>query len=947
MRGIGKYVVLAVAGGLLIASASWGQAAKAKKAAAGPKIETEIEEITVTAQKREENIQEIPISVTAFSGAVLEQKGISDVVSLGEAVPNLTLHAGTGTTSSITVSMRGMGVGDPNPALSSTVGLYIDGVYIAKLYGSNFDLEDLDRVEVLRGPQGTLYGRNTIGGAVNFITKKPTEDRSITLKTEVGNYDTFAARVTANVPLIGKNGFYQSDAIGTLSLRETAGYKAHDGYTKNSGTGSSAFDNLSRVYTTTALRWQPNKDITVDFSYEYHRWQSVGKAVQLTYLYPGSPAEQMGAASYIHKNRVDSVALNSLYMNDAPNSLHDILDDGNHHMEVLTGAWDIGEVGPLGDVTLKSISAYRSFTSNMGEDLDGTPMHIADIGNRFDIQTWSQELQWVGSAPRIHYVLGGYYYGEYNSYSGFTVLFDASTNLPDKNFIKVKSYAPFGQATYTPPILNDKLSITGGIRYTQDQYHIDRHHTCAAIYDPRAPGINLCNLGIPGLGIPYSFDSSRGKAFGGTDAISPMGDVSYQVTDEAMVYFRVSRGFKGGGFNGYANTPETFKEPFTPEKLLMYEAGFKTQWWDNRLRLNADGFYGEWDDQQISVFRASPTGGVLTLEENAASSELWGMEFEGAVLPLPGLEITATYAFIAPKFKEWLDQEFDLANNPVYEDPCGTVPPPCNTKPKLVNVGDQRDFGITPKNQFSAGVSYTAPPTESGVFSAHVDVYWQDWEVFAPTQSTGQRAVGQPAYALVNGRLIFAGIPLQKGSLDLSVFGRNLFDRKYRSFGIDFGSGVGVGINTYGEPRTFGLGLTYNFTAEEAAPPPPAPVAQAAPPPPPPAKKKIVLRSVHFDFDKATLKADAKPILDEAIQVLKQEGSVDIVVEGHTDSVGTDQYNLALSRRRAETVRSYLVDHGIARSRITADGMGESKPVASNDTADGRAQNRRVELHVK
>ncbi|MBP1688640.1 MAG: hypothetical protein H6Q33_4783, partial [Deltaproteobacteria bacterium] len=151
----------------------------------------------------------------------------------------------------------------------------------------------------------------------------------------------------------------------------------------------------------------------------------------------------------------------------------------------------------------------------------------------------------------------------------------------------------------------------------------------------------------------------------------------------------------------------------------------------------------------------------------------------------------------------------------------------------------------------------------------------------------------------------------------------------------------------YGDPRTFGMGLTYNFS-EGAAIPPPPPVAQAAPPPPPPpAKKKIVLRSVHFDFDKATLKSEAKPILDEAVQVLKQEGSVDIVVEGHTDSVGTDQYNLGLSRRRAETVRTYLVEHGVARSRITAEGLGESKPVASNDTADGRAQNRRVELHVK
>jgi len=812
MGGIGKYFVWIVAGGLLIAPPSWGQAAKVKRAAGdAPKVETEIEEITVTAQKRAENIQEIPISVTAISGTSLEQKGIGDVVGLGEAVPNLVLHTGTGTTSSITVSMRGMGVGDPNPALSSTVGLYIDGVYIAKLYGSNFDLEDLERVEVLRGPQGTLYGRNTIGGAVNFITKKPTEDRSITLKTEVGNYDAFGTRLTVNVPLVGKNGFYQSNAIGTLSLRETAGYKSHEGYTTNTGSGSANFDNLSRVYTTTSLRWQPNTDITVDYSHEYHRWRSVGKAIQLTYLYPNSPAEQMGASAYLHKNRVDSLPLNALYMNDAPNSLHRILDDGNHHLDIVTVAWDLGEVGPIGNVTVKSISSYRSFTSNMSEDLDGTPMHITDIGNRFDVQTWSEELQWLGTAPRIHYVLGGYYYGEYNSYSGFTVLFDGSTNLPDKNFIKVKSYAPFGQATYTPPILSDKLSITAGIRYTQDQYHIDRHHTCAALYDASLPGVNLCQFHVSP--IPYSFDASLGTAFGGPDAISPMGDVSYQVTDEAMLYFRVSRGFKGGGFNGYANSYDTLKDPFTPEKLLMYEAGFKTQWWDNRLRLNADGFYGKWDDQQISVFRASPTGGVLTLEENAASSEMWGMEFEGAVLPLPGLEITTSYALVLPKFKEWLDQEFDTANNPVYEDPCGTFPPPCNTKPKLANFADQRDFGITPKNQFSAGVTYTAPPTQSGVFSAHLDVYWQDWEVFAPTQTTGQRAVGQPAYALVNGRLQFVDIPLQKGSLDIAVFGRNLFDRKYRSFGIDFGSGIGVGINTYGEPRTFGLGLTYNFTA--------------------------------------------------------------------------------------------------------------------------------------
>lgn len=145
-----------------------------------------------------------------------------------------------------------------------------------------------------------------------------------------------------------------------------------------------------------------------------------------------------------------------------------------------------------------------------------------------------------------------------------------------------------------------------------------------------------------------------------------------------------------------------------------------------------------------------------------------------------------------------------------------------------------------------------------------------------------------------------------------------------------------------------GVGFKYNFNRPAPPPPPPTPqVAQAPPPPPPPAKKKIVLRSVHFDFDKAVIRADAKPVLDEAVQILKEEGGVAVIVAGHTDSIGTEAYNLKLSERRANAVRDYLIEHGIAASRITAEGLGESQPVASNDTADGRAQNRRVELHVK
>ncbi|MFN8625916.1 MAG: TonB-dependent receptor [Candidatus Binatia bacterium] len=198
-----------------------------------PKVEAEIEEITVVAQKREESIQEVPVSVTALTGETLEDRGVFDVEAVGQAAPNVRIAVGAGGSAGAVVVMRGTGSGNPNLSFQTAAGLYVDGAYLSKLQGSNLDLEDLERVEVLRGPQGTLYGRNTIAGAINFITRKPSDEREITLRTEAGNYDYFKVRATVNVPLIGKNGYFQSDAIGTLSLRQTVMYKSHDGYWRN------------------------------------------------------------------------------------------------------------------------------------------------------------------------------------------------------------------------------------------------------------------------------------------------------------------------------------------------------------------------------------------------------------------------------------------------------------------------------------------------------------------------------------------------------------------------------------------------------------------------------------------------------------------------------------------------------------------------------------------
>ncbi|MFN8627244.1 MAG: OmpA family protein [Candidatus Binatia bacterium] len=934
--------------GLSVPSAGWGQVATGKAGAvAGP---VEIEEITVTAQKREENIQEVPLSVTALTAEALDAKGAGTVVDLTESVPSVQVIMASQGASSMSFSARGIQQSNNNMAQNPKMGLYVDGVYIAKQLGNNLDLEDLERVEVLRGPQGTLFGRNTILGAMQLVTRKPTEERSITANTEVGNYNTFKGRVTFNVPLIGNNGFWQSDALGTISLRQSVAYKHNDGYVDNKSptdvpaSGAAALSNLNRVFSWTGLRWRPTKEVTLDYAFEYHRFREAPTAFQLMRIIPNSLADATykvppqygniiipnpylpagGMRPYVRPNRADAIGnLATPNTPDLNGPKHRLNEDGNNRMHLLTFAWDLGEHGPFGGLTVKSINHYRNLTATNAADMDGTPLVGFNGTTHVNLETWSTEEQLIGTLPRFRYVLGAIYYGEHSTQDADAVVFGgriANNHQFNKN--RGDSYAAFGQTTWTPPVLSDRLSLTGGIRYTQDHIHSEKNFIC-----------------FGGSGCAPAFEKALGADFGGAGAITFTGDASFQVTDEVMAYFRASQGWQSGFANQDATDPRLFNV-VEPEKMLTYEVGVKSQWLDNRVRFNGDMYYSDFTDQVVNTFQAGPAGAQAILQ-NAGQSQLWGAELEALAIPYRGVIVDASYTYSDAMFIEFLEQAFDSQGKPVVDGNGNLV---------KTNVAGIRPLTLNPKHKFNVGIGYTAPPTSMGVFSARVDTFWQNDQIIFTQPlpgNTGVRNVDGWAYAVVNGRLQFAEIPLQKGSLDLYAFGKNLFDRKYRTWGIDFGDALGFTTAAYGHPRTFGVGVTYNFTEGAVPPPPPPPVAQAAPPPATPAKKKIVLRSVHFDFDKATLKAEAKPILDEAVRVLKQEGSVDIVVEGHTDSVGTEQYNLGLSRRRAETVRTYLVDHGIARSRITAEGLGEAKPVASNDSADGRAQNRRVELHVQ
>jgi len=782
---------------------------------AAPKVETEIEEITVTAEKREENIQEVPISVTALTADMLSAMGAGTVQDLTESVPAVQVVQGT-SNASFAFSVRGTQQVNSNMSQNSKMGLYVDGVYIAKLQGNNMDLEDLERVEVLRGPQGTLFGRNTISGAMQLVTRKPTEERSITANTEAGNYNAFKSRLTVNVPLIGKNGFWQSDALGTVSLRENVVYKHHDGYWDNKSptdvpaSGSASLSNLNRIFNWTAVRWQPTTEVTVDYAFEYHRYRQAPTAYQLIRILPLSLTDAQfkipgtstiipieltgflpkgGLQPYVRPNRVDAIGDNATPNTpDLSGPTHRLFGDGNNRMHLLTLAWNLGERGPLGNLLLKSVNHYRNQALSANTAIDGTPLNVFDGGQHTNLETWSTEEQLIGTLPRIHYVLGAIYYGEHSTQQADNVIFLGKVlNNHQFNTNWADSYAAFGQATWTPPILSDKLSLTGGIRYNQDHTHSHKTYVCYV-----------------GTGCTPNFKTGLGKDFGGPGAITFTGDASFQWTDNVMTYFRASQGWQ----SGFANQDATNQLLFNivdPEKLLNYEVGLKSQWLDNRLRLNADMYYSDYTDQVINTFQAGPSGPQSILQ-NAGKSRIWGSEVEATAIPLRGVEIDASYTYINAKFTEFLEQAFDAQGRPIVDSNGNLV---------KTDVSDQRPLTLVPAHAFSIGVSYTAPPTSVGTFSARVDTFWQNDQILFTTPLPGNAGVRNTdgwAYAVVNGRVQFVEIPLQKGSLDLYAFGRNLFDRKYRTFAIDFGDSLGFTVANFGDPRTFGVGLTYNFS---------------------------------------------------------------------------------------------------------------------------------------
>jgi iron complex outermembrane receptor protein len=679
-----------------------------------------IEEVVVTARKREESLQAVPLAVSSLDSNAIENMGLSNVADLAEKVPMISMAPFPNTSSAMVVFMRGVGTIDSEQiARDSGVGIYLDDVYLGRAQGLTTDLIDIERIEVLRGPQGTLYGRNTIGGAIKFVTAKPTGEWGFSEDISIGNRDYRRSLTTLNLPRY-------ADFSVALSYLDAA----RDGTVKNPADGPD-FDQKNKRGYRVALRWQPLPELTADYSYDHSLQHG-------TSMY-----EQRGGPGYFPTIPVP-ISPHRLGTAIRPVTLP-IEDDFTTSGHALTVAWDISDA-----LTIKSITSYRKLDADSLHDtVEAFGIPAAFISDTEQDQ-FSQELLLNGDIDDAHlkYIVGAFYFRERadqetaalaNPFllAGPPTLDDFAAE-PDAH-VENSSAAVYGQLTWTPQILENRLNLSLGARESRDKREIERTE----------------------LGAIYDQDD---KSFSSFD---PSFTADYGWSEDLHTYASYSEGYRTGGFNlrSPANSP-----PFDPEELTTYEIGIKSSW-AQRVRANAALYHSKYRDIQID-FIDPLTNMVNTV--NGSEATIKGLELEVTAVPIERWEITADYAYMDAQ------QKGDVI------DPQTQLP--------LQGIS----MPFTPHNKYNLSTTYTLPPFTFGSLSGRVGYSWNDEQTSNGGPNTDKDR--RPSFGLLDARIALSQIPLDRyGNLTIAVWGKNLEDKEYvvyRLYGADiYGEPRSYGID--------------------------------------------------------------------------------------------------------------------------------------------------------
>jgi iron complex outermembrane receptor protein len=580
---------------------------------------TSSEEIVVTARKREENIQDVPVAVTVVTSDELEEAAAADISELQTQVPNLAVYQGRNQSTTLTAFLRGIGQADPLWGVDPGVGLYIDDVYIARAQGALLDVYDVARIEVLRGPQGTLYGKNTIGGAIKYVSRPLTDDPSGMVSLSFGEHQTLDLRTSFGGALIpGK----LRGKIAFASLN-------HAGYGENLLTGREVSDRKTFA-ARGGLDWLVNDNWKVAFSADYTKDDAEPKGYQR--LAPNFLCPAFGVTCAPNASRWDTQS------GLAPLNGTESKGGSMVISAALNSAWDF-----------KSISAYRESDSENNIDFDTTPARIVDVAATYYDNQLSQEFQFVyDGGGKLAGVLGAYYFDGEAGGLVKNIFVNAQFGTTNGRTF-TDQLALFGDGSYK---INGKWTLNGGLRATRETKNGIAFNAGYANDQFSTPVVILAN---------YDKEATF-------DSIAPKLGVDYKISDKVLGYFTVSRGFKSGGFNvrAQSNAFPQSAEPFDDEVLDVGELGLKSVLLDGSLVLNAAAFHGKYKDIQVSTFTAFDANGDGIEESffgnflNAGNATMNGVELEFDHQPsLQWLNINGYVSWLDLEPDEFLDENRD------------------------------------------------------------------------------------------------------------------------------------------------------------------------------------------------------------------------------------------------------------------------------------------------
>jgi iron complex outermembrane receptor protein len=728
---------IALSSVLLAASpAVAAEPAATEPAAAEPAAEpadTEAETIVVTAQKRSANLQKVPLSVSAVTAKTLEASGIATIDAVQRLTPGMNIsNIGSGFVSYTYI--RGSGTNVIDSGADPSVAYFVDEVYLAGNAGLQFDLLDVERVEVLKGPQGTLFGRNAAGGAISIITKRPSDEFDAWASADVGNYGLFAVKGGVTGPF---------SEGSKWSYRLSAAHRQRDAFSENPmGVDPGFIDNY------TARGQLMYKDDTVTF------------LLTGDYFTSDNGMTNMFLATANKAGLLTPAAI-AAYPTDESFYRHYLNVDGYERQD--THALSARLEWDLGGAKLTSISAYRNSEFDRLQDQDGSYGDSYSLASNEAIKTYSQELRLSGDGERFQWIVGVFLF---NNETRRIDVIDSGPTYPVPiaqnslgtytNNIDTFSYAFFGQASYE---IVDGLKLTLGARYSQDEKTSDQRT------DPLGP------TPLYSVHLTPKWDS-----------FDPAAILEYEIAPDVMVYASYRQGFKSGGFQSLPANLALASNVYRPEQVKSYEIGAKTQFFDNRLRVNVALFDTHIEDQQILRIPTSNT----TIIDNAGKTRT------------KGLDVTIS-AVLSEYFRIDWNATFQHARFEQYLTNCAGAPPVCAT-----DFSGRRQLR-SPDFQSSVTAEARIPLGEdAGEITLRGEYAYQSKVYFDAANTSAENAF-QPGYGIVNGRITYTP---PEGNWDISIFGKNLTDKEYFRNVVIVGPS---GIATSGDPQTFGVTLNWHL----------------------------------------------------------------------------------------------------------------------------------------